>query len=110
MKAHDGEHEAWIVDCKQATAEACGKYGSVKMSKGDAEAIAYLLLNGLTGISKDLKLCPNCGGIVPELRVEYDGKDFWFTCYKIVDSKTQKTTFETDYEKFGRYARTLPKV
>ena len=34
----------------------------------------------------DLKHCPNCGGILPELMFIFEGKEYWFTCFKIKEN------------------------
>ena len=57
-------------------------------------------------LKKDLanwKHCPNCGGILPELMFNFEGKEYWFTCYMIREDG--KIIAETDYENFAGYCR-----
>lgn len=47
------------------------------------------------------KKCPNCGGLVPELYLNYKGKEYFLTCYQIVEN--DKLIAQTDYKKFAKY-------
>jgi len=49
----------------------------------------------------NLKHCPNCGGILPELMFSLEGKEYWFTCFMI--RKDDETVAKTNYVKFGGY-------
>lgn len=49
------------------------------------------------------KICPNCGGIVPNLRIKHQGFTFDFVCIKI--SYGKQVLDETDYEKLGEYCK-----
>jgi hypothetical protein len=41
--------------------------------------------------------CNRCGGLVPELVLRFEGKQYWFTCHEILDSKDQ-LIMGTNYE------------
>lgn len=47
--------------------------------------------------------CPTCGGFTKEIAFEFEDKEYFFTCYKIVGRG--KTIAETDYDKFGDYCK-----
>ncbi len=59
--------------------------------------------------------CPNCGGLVPELSFQMDGKQFTFTCHEIAEMETwkffnekethkpRKVLAQTDYKQFAKY-------
>jgi len=51
----------------------------------------------------DLNHCSNCGGILPELMFIFEGREYWFTCFKI--NENGKKIAETDYAKFCRYCK-----
>jgi hypothetical protein len=48
--------------------------------------------------------CPDCGGILPELILDCDGKQYYFTCYEI--ENVYGMTIRTD-EKFAEYYRKM---
>jgi hypothetical protein len=70
----------------------------------DCIDIARELAGAIYDIWKNRKKCPNCGGIVPEITVEWEGRQYRFTCYKIVSKKSGKTLLETDYKKLAHYS------
>ena len=47
------------------------------------------------------RICPNCGGIRPEIVFRYKNHNFFLTCWKI--KKKNRKIAETDYEKLERY-------
>ena len=47
------------------------------------------------------RICPNCGGMRPEIVFQYNGYNYFFTCWKI--KKKNKKIAETDYEKMVEY-------
>ena len=73
----------------------------------EAHDVASHLTRAMTHLWKDRKKCPNCGGIVPEIHVEWKGRQYQFTCYKIVSLKSGKVLLKTNYKKFGEYCKRL---
>ncbi len=51
--------------------------------------------------------CPICGAIIHELVIQYEGKEYWFTLWKIKDINKDKAIIETDYKKFARYCKAI---
>jgi len=49
------------------------------------------------------KNCKTCGGLIPELILCFNDKEFCFTCYEISDKKG--VVAQTDYEKFGEWCK-----
>jgi hypothetical protein len=47
------------------------------------------------------RICPNCGGIRPEIVFKYKDHNYFFTCWKI--KKKNKVIAETDYKKVAKY-------
>lgn len=66
------------------------------------------LVGAIKHIWEQRRICPVCGGIVPELTIEYQGRVLHFTCWEIKDTRGRKL-IETDYDKFGKYAAALSK-
>jgi len=54
------------------------------------------------GLASPLQTCPNCGSLLPELRITYRNKHYQFTCTQIVDEH-RKEIVETDLDKLGIY-------
>ncbi len=48
--------------------------------------------------------CPRCGGIIPELWIILEDKEFRFTLNNITIN--DKNVLQTDFEKFGEYCKT----
>jgi hypothetical protein len=53
--------------------------------------------------------CKVCGGLKEEIAINFDGKSYRFTCYRIDSLKTNKKLKETDYKKFAEYGTPKPK-
>jgi len=46
--------------------------------------------------------CPICGGLLPELSFQYNGRTYDFVCWKITDKKGEVLR-ETNYRKLATY-------
>lgn len=46
--------------------------------------------------------CEACGGLLPEIGFNYDGKEYRFTCHEIRDKK-DKVIVQTDYKQLGKW-------
>jgi hypothetical protein len=101
------KHKAGRVDCRQLIGEKGGgvSFYSIEDKDQDISWVGYCLVLAMGNIDRDAKTCPNCGGIVPEITIKYNGKFFRLTCYNITDMKSHKTILETDYEKLSKYGK-----
>lgn len=45
--------------------------------------------------------CPNCGGLLPEIKLYYEDIEYSFTCTKIM--RNRENLAETDCTKFAQY-------
>jgi hypothetical protein len=70
----------------------------------DCVDVAGQLAIAIQDIWKNRKKCPNCGGIVPEITVQWEEREYRFACWKIVSKKSGKTLLETDYKKLAHYS------
>jgi len=83
------------------------------LKKMSEESHALKTIKGLErvlehNISKAVN-CPSCGGLVPEISFIWRGREYWFTCYKIVDFDRHEIVAETDYSKFAKYSEAMVK-
>jgi hypothetical protein len=56
----------------------------------------------LTFLREELHNCLNCGGLLPELEIHFEGRTYHLTCYEILDGKNNKVA-QTDYQQLELY-------
>jgi hypothetical protein len=75
----------------------------------ELRAAGMNLVLAMKSLSRKLKgkdaNCKVCGGLKEELSIDFDGKRYYFTCYRIESLKTKRKHKETDYQKFYEYLK-----
>jgi len=64
------------------------------------------LKRDLKKLLKHPKICRNCGAINVDLVLEDEERQYYFTCWKVVDNEG-KLLAETDYKRFSEYCGKL---
>lgn len=100
------KHQAEIICLDNGDLEAKVIGDFIEYQIEDAKFSQNIMVNLRQFLQGDMakpKHRPNCGGILPELSLEYKGKRFRFTCYMIEENG--KTLVKTDYAKFAKYCK-----
>jgi hypothetical protein len=60
------------------------------------------VLRFLSDLRKELHMCPNCGGLQPNVKFSFENRSYEFVCTEITDGQGNIVA-ETDYKQLEEY-------
>ncbi len=89
------------------------KRKSISEEELELQEVGKNLARVIKSISRKLKgkdaHCKVCGGLKEEIAIDFDGKRYVFTCYRIDSLKTKRKLKGTNYQKFVEHLSPLIK-
>ena len=105
MKPKEERHFAQVISLDHAEIWPSEK-GNLDFSEVNyvkEKDVAKHLRKYLRKLRSEVKNCKACGALIPELILDMEGSEFYFTCFKIEGKDRVKA--ETNYEHMGEWCR-----